>query len=374
MTTDRHVSVLIINLSKRYGGAEVRVVDTASMIHGRISYAVATLRGSPLHERLCESNLVALPMSYLRSDPRILFKIMGEIREGGFSVVDAHNSQSQFWGILAATLAKVPVKIATVHSTYRTENRGLKGWLYEKILKLDAMLKCQFIAVSRSVYEYLLEIGISEGDISLIYNSTRVTEKGSLTRNVSLRESLGWGRDAFVVIAVGRIEPVKGHRYLIDSIHSVLRERPNIRCIIVGEGRARESLEIQARRLGLEGIVHFTGFRRDVSDILLGSDAFCMPSLSEGLPYALLEACAARLPLVVTKVGEMAKLLSDGENALMVPPRDSGALEKSLIHLIDHPEVCIIFGNAAFELVKNKLSLEKMITSTLEVYNKNVSF
>lgn len=366
--------VLIVNLSKRYGGADVRVLNIANALHERIPYAVVTLKDFPLHQRLVNDNLISLPLGLSRSDPRLLRSILQVIKRKGYKVVDAHNSQSQFWGIWAAKLAEVPVKISTVHSSYRRENRGIKGWLYEQILKLNKRWGCHFIAVSESVYEYLIEIGINKNNISLIYNSIKLPERISEGRDLSLRESLGWGKDTFVVIVVGRLEPVKGHRYLIDALSQVIKMKPQIRCLIVGEGRSRRNLELQVKELNLDSIVHFSGFQQNVWRLLNGSDAFCMPSLSEGLPYALLEAGASRLPLLVTEVGEMAKLLTDGENALMVPPKDSVALGKGLMRLIDSPEVCMILGNAAFELVKDKLSLEKMITGTLEVYNKKVSY
>ncbi len=347
--------VLIVNLSKRFGGADVRVLNIANALQERMPYAVLTLKDFPLHQRLINNNLVSLPLDLSRSDPRLLRSILQVIKRSGYKVVDAHNSQSQFWGIWAAKLANVPVKISTVHSSYRSENRGIKGWLYEKILKLNKRWGCHFIAVSESVYEYLIEIGINRNNISLIYNSIKLPERISEGRDLSIRESFGWGRDTFVVIVVGRLETVKGHRYLIDALSQVVKVRPQIRCLIVGEGRSRKDLE----------------FKQNVWDLLNGSDAFCMPSLSEGLPYALLEAGASLLPLLVTKVGEMAKLLADGKNAILVPPGESGALAKGLIRLIDFPEESAKLANASLELVREKFSLESMVEKSIEVYNMN---
>lgn len=362
---------LIVNLSKRYSGADVRVINMAMAFHGRLPYSVIVLKDSPLHQRLTEANLNVLPFSFSRGDPRVLFSLIKAIRKNGYKIIDAHNSQSQFWGIWAAKLAEVPVKISTVHSSYRSENIGVKGWLYEKILKLNNKWGCHFIAVSESVYEYLIEIGINRDNITLIYNSIKMPEKTSEGRDLSIRESIGWGRDTFVVIVLGRLEPVKGHRYLIDALSQVVKVKPQIRCLIVGEGRSRKELELQVKELNLESIVHFTGFQQNVWRLLNGSDAFCMPSLSEGLPYALLEAGASRLPLLVTEVGEMSKILTHEKNALLLPPKESEALAKGLIRLIDFPEECAELGNASLELVREKYSLESMVKKTIEVYNMN---
>lgn len=359
---------LIVNLSMRYGGADVRVFELAKALHGRIPYAVATLNDSPIHHRLVNAGLVSLPLTFSRGDPRLLAALISIIRKRSFRVVDAHNSQSQFWGILAAYFTGLPVRVVTVHSSYRSENIGLKGWLYEQVLKLNARLNSHFVAVSQSVYDYLVEINIRKENISLIYNSIKLPEGRPGLKNFSLRESFGWDKDVCVVIAVGRLEPVKGHRFLIDAISQVISLRPNVRCLIVGEGRARESLEDQVKNLGLMNHVRLAGFRSDIPELLNMSNIFCMPSLSEGLPYAVLEASAVRLPMIVSEVGEMARLLKHGENALLVQPGDSGLLAKSLFRLIDLPEDAARLGNAAYNMVREKLSMEQMITKTMEVY------
>lgn len=360
--------VLIVNLSKRFGGAEVRVIDMASAFHGCLTYSVAVLKDAPLYQRLNEAGLEVLPISFSRGNPCLLLELIKEIRGKGYRVIDAHNSQSQFWGILAAYLTNMPVRVTTVHSSYRSENIGLKGRLYEKVLKLNAGLKSHFIAVSQSVYDYLAGIGIKKEDISLIYNSIKLPEDRPAQKNYALRESLGWGRNDCVIIAVGRLEPVKGHRFLVEALSRVIRVRPNARCLIVGEGRARQQLNEQVNGLNLEEYVHFAGFRRDVSDFLNGSDIFCMPSLSEGLPYAMLEASACGLPMIVSEVGEMARLFRDGETAIFTQPGDTESLAKCIIRLMDRPEEASRLGKAAFDMVGEKLSMEQLIKKTIDVY------
>jgi glycosyltransferase involved in cell wall biosynthesis len=229
-------------------------------------------------------------------------------------------------------------------------------------------MKCHFIAVSEAVYEYLKELGTETRRISLIHNAIHLMEQNQKTIHPSFRESIGWEKNHYVVIVVGRLEPVKGHKFLIDAIRQVAPERPRLRCLVVGEGRERERLEAQVKRFHLEGIVHFTGFRDDIETLLNASDAFCMPSLSEALPYALLEACSCRLPLLVTEVGGMAKLLTHGKNAIFIKPVSSDALVKGLFRLIDNPEENVILGSAAFELVQKHFSVEQMVAETMKRY------
>jgi glycosyltransferase involved in cell wall biosynthesis len=361
-------SVLIVDLSKRYGGADVRVFDVARALHGHPGCGVATLKGSPLHRRLEEAGLTAVPFDISRGSPAMLFALWRRISRFGYHVVDAHNPQSQLWGLLAARLAGVDRRVSTVHSSYGATEKGVKKRLYESVLALNYRWGCHFVAVSESVSEYLHDLGIPPARISLIHNGIHIDDVHSTRIGSPLAVSPGWGEDSFVVIVVGRLEPVKGHAYLIDALHLLARDHPEIRCLVVGEGRTRKVLESRVDRYGLGKTVHFTGFREDIGWLLRQSQVFCLPSLSEGLPYALLEACAARLPLLVTEVGGVAKLFRHGETALFVPPADPEAIARSLSFLAENAEERRRLGNAAFQFVRDRLSPERMIEQTLNVY------
>ncbi len=362
--------ILIIDLAKRYGGAEVRVLDTAKSLHGQYPYAVATLTSSPLHQRLEAANLVALPVPYSRGDPRLLFFFWRAIRQKGYKVLDAHNVQSQFWGHLAAGLTGAE-KVSTVHSAYKIEhNSSLKGRLYEQVLRLNARWGVQFIVVSEAVDTYLKSIGIQPNRISLIHNGLHPPKSSSLEQGLTLLDNLGWEKDVYIVIVVARLEPVKGHTFLIEAFSQAVKERPQLRCLIVGEGRTRPALESQIRQAKLGNKVHLTGFRDDIPALLSLSNAFCLPSLSEGLPFALLEACGHRLPLLVSQVGGMAEFLTHKHTAYLVPPSEAEALAEGLCWLVDHPEKAAVMEQAAFDYVQQRFNPDEMISKTLAVYHR----
>ena len=364
------VPILIVDLAKHYGGAEVRVFDLAKAFHGNCQYSVATLIDSPLHKRLKAANLVALPVPYSRGDPRLLYFLFCVIRRGRYQVVDAHNPQSQFWGLLAAKLAKTAVKVSTVHSAYKFEHEGsLKGRAYEFVLRLNALWGCNFIAVSESIVTYLQKNGISPKKINLIHNSLSIPTPTTPRSELPLLQSLGWGKEACIVIVVARLEPVKGHAIFIEAFRKVAKELPQLRGLIVGEGRLCSELDAQIKRFNLNDRVYLTGYRDDVPSLLSACDIFCLPSFSEGLPYALLEACAYKLPLVVTRVGGMADLLTHKQTAYFVPPSDSEALAAALRWLINSPKEASQLGQAAFSWLQHHVNPEEMITKTLAVYD-----
>jgi len=126
-----------------------------------------------------------------------------------------------------------------------------------------------------------------------------------------------------------------------------MRFEPEVRLLLVGEGPSREGLEDAAQELGIVDRVHFLGFRDDVPRVLSALDCFVLPSLSEGLSIATLEAMAAGLPVVVTDSGGPSELVSDGESGLIVPPGDSSALAQALIAVLHDHDLAGRLGRAA---------------------------
>ncbi|MCI4624832.1 MAG: glycosyltransferase family 4 protein [Candidatus Magnetoovum sp. WYHC-5] len=368
MTNTNPHCVLMVDLSRHYGGADVRVIDLARLLDGQINYAVVTLEGSGVYRRLNDAALKTAPQGYKRADPRLLLSICRLIREKNCTIVDAHNVQSQFWGLIAAFIERVPHRISTVHSSYGLTERGLKRFMYEYVLKLNALLGCRFIAVSESVYNYLITIGIKKEKISLIHNAIYVDENPKKTIHNTLREFLGFDDKDTIICSVGRLELVKGHSYLIDAIAETVKTYPYVRCVIVGEGRMKDTLESQINALGLTEHVKLLGFRTDVIDILRQCDIFCMPSLSEGLPYALLEACLCKLTVVASDVGGMAEFLTNEENAILVPPENPVALASAFECLLENPDDMHSLAQSALELVKKNLSPQTMYDGTLKAY------
>ena len=366
--------VLIVDLAKYYGGADVRVLELARTLERRGDpYAVAALTGSPLHLQLKKENLAVLPVPYSRSNPLLVPFLMRAIRRQGFVVVDAHNTQSQFWALMAGRLCRGVKTICTVHSAYRLEHNGSwKGRVYEQVLRLNALFGSRFIAVSEAVAGYLQNIGISQEKVSLIHNSLRLPEPRDRAAREPLLNSLGWDADSFVAIVVGRLEPVKGHAVLLNAIKKACMQHPQLRCLIVGGGRMQELLTARTRQLKLQDRVHFTGFRDDVPSLLAASDAFCLPSLSEGLPYALLEAAAYRLPLLVSNVGGMAALLTDQKDALLVPPANPQALASGLSWMMENRQASQQLADAAYDLIQQRFNCDEMIDETVAIYRQAV--
>src|SRR4030095_13056693 len=133
-----------------------------------------------------------------------------------------------------------------------------------------------------------------------------------------------------VVGNVAALVPHKGHRHLIEAAHLVVREMPDARFIILGEGELRESLERQVRDYHFEKHVLLPGFRTDVLGCIKGFDLFAMRSVTEGLGMSPLDATACSVPIVATSAGGIPEIVEDGLNGLLVPPRDAAALAAAI--------------------------------------------
>jgi glycosyltransferase involved in cell wall biosynthesis len=187
----------------------------------------------------------------------------------------------------------------------------------------------RIVAVSADLRTELIS-RLPASRVALIRNGIDPHEIRITTPRPIVRETLGLPADAPIFGSVGRLMPVKGLTYFLSSAPRTLEELPAARFLIVGEGPLRPELEERTRALGIETAVRFLGFRRDVIDLLNAIDVFVLPSLSEGLPMALLEAMALGKLIVASAVGGIPEVLH-GEHAWLVPPRDPRALTEACL-------------------------------------------
>jgi glycosyltransferase involved in cell wall biosynthesis len=360
--------VLLVCLSRGFGGAEARIHAVATALHGVRPYAVATLDGSPLARRLAAHGLNVLPVGRSRTDPRLLLRLARIIRGRSIEAVDAHNPQSQLWALGAAWLARVPVMVSTVHSVYANTAGGWwKPWLYVGVLRLNRFWDCRFVAISGEIMESLLRIGVPPGRI--IRSPNGIAANWAVQADPGgMRAELGW-KSAAIIAIIGRLIPEKGHSLLLHAVARLRTRYPEARCLIVGDGPLRARLQILAAELGLSEIVRFAGFRTEIAEILLASDVACVPSLTEGLPYVALEAACLARPLVLSAVGELPAYFTHSATARMVRPGNVDDLVREIGWCLALPAEARRMGEAARDMVRERLSPDRMLADTLAVYD-----
>jgi glycosyltransferase involved in cell wall biosynthesis len=164
----------------------------------------------------------------------------------------------------------------------------------------------------------------------------------------------------------------KGHRILLDALPPVLADHSELHVLLAGEGPLRAQLEQQAATDGMAARVHFLGNRRDLPRILAASDLFVLPSLWEGLPMALLEAMASRLPVVATNVSGSREVLADGDAGILASPGDPRALTAAIAGLLSDPARAAAMGQVGRERVELHYSAAGQAARHAELYRERL--
>ena len=188
----------------------------------------------------------------------------------------------------------------------------------------------------------------------------------------TLRQELALAPQDRLVVAVGNLYPVKGHKYLVEALGLLGPRHPSLHVAIAGRGETADALAAQADRLALGGRLHLLGLRSDVPNLLASADAFVMPSLSEGLPLALLEAMLAGCPIVATEVGEVGAVLAGGEAGILVPPGDSSALAAALERVLVDSGAARQMAKRALGRATQEYGLARMVGRYAAAYRKVV--
>ena len=373
MTTEDQLlpRILIVDLSLRYGGSSARVLALLGKIPPDRA-ALAGLDQSPITLRARELGLQVHGVGRSKVDPRIPGRLSRLIRENDFQVIDTQNVQSKLWGSLAAARTGAAL-VSTLNSWYAVEHgANLKGRLYQLIELATNRSLDLYITVSSEDRRRLHEAGIPEGAIALIPNAIEIDDTSVSGDRAELLRSFDLPEHSVVCCAVGRLVWAKGYEVLIGAIAQIAQKHPHLYCLILGEGARRVDLEAQIALAGLQGRLRLAGFRApgETLSIVKACDVFVMPSHSEGTPVALLEAAALGRPILASQVGGIPDLVSDGEQALLVPPADESALAAGLSRLIGDPEFAARLGAGAQRRVRREFSLQAQVDAAMQAYRK----
>lgn len=291
-------------------------------------------------------------------------------------VLHSHEFAMNVFGGTAAVLARVPT-VSTIHGKHWIADRKRRALAYRVLARLGVPV----VAVSEDLAGYLASgLGMRREEIRLVHNGipmrspatgdarlSREAQASSIEgadQRVALRRSLGLPESGALILAVGNLYPVKDHATLLRA----LPEIPGAQVAIAGRGDEEPNLRRLADELGIESRVHLLGLRNDVDRLLEAADVFVQPSRSEGLPLAVLEAMAAGLPVVATRVGGMGEAIVDGETGILVGPERPGELARALRSLLEDDGLRRRMGIAARERAEAEFSVETMARRYVELF------
>ncbi|MDQ6822095.1 MAG: glycosyltransferase [Actinomycetota bacterium] len=245
------------------------------------------------------------------------------------------------------------------------------GGARRALYSLCRRLGQQWVAVSADNRDHLAAaLGWSTDTIDLVYNGVSpalgaISNDERTTARRRVREELGLGQQSQLLVTVGRLDPQKGYDVVADAIPAVVAENPDARWLWVGDGPGRPSLVSRLMELGISDRVRLLGYRKDVPRLLAAADLFVLASRCEGAPFAVLEAFAMGLPVVVSDAGPFRELVTDGVEGRIVPAGDPSALAAATSWMLSHADEFETMGRAARQRVLSDFSEQHMIDQTL---------
>lgn len=361
----RPVAQVILNMA--YGGGERLVQELALDLEDAgakplvICLDAIEANTAPLEARGIELALVKRRQTVL--DIVALAKLTMLLKARDARLVHAHDLASLAYAVPAGLVLGIPV-LFTEHSRHYVEAR-LRRRLEKRLLCLGVR---RVIEVSPDLAKASVERdGIAPSRVLVIENGVDLVAFAGGGR-MAFRREIGVGEGEILVGMVGRLEEIKGPHVLLEAFVRAVGQRPGARLVFVGDGSLRGALESTVRAKGLAGRVSFTGTRPDIPCVMGGLDILVLPSLSEGLPFALLEGMAAGQAVAASAVGRIPGIVRNGENGLLLPPGDSGALAEALVDLLADDGLRRRLGREARLVVAERYDRRRMIEAYRETY------
>ncbi len=373
MVPEAPIRVWHVRNSDRFGGPERLIADQCALAAPEYEMVVlsfgaedephafldaAAARGVPTRR-------VPQASSY---DPRLVRRVRKAIEAEQPALLVGHDYKADLLLRMASRGSGLP-RVAVVHG-YTGEN--LKIRLFEALDKRLLRKMDAVVVVSEALRAELIERGVQPDRIHLVPNAVDVVGVAAAAEagREAVRREWEVGGD-FVLLALGRLSPEKGQDVLLEAFAGWAPPgEARVKLVLVGDGATREALTRQAEKLGLSERVHFAGWRADPHACLGAADGIVMPSRTEGLPLAALEAMAASRPVVATRVGGLPEVLDEGRAGWLAEPEDVAGLREALTAMCADADERVRRVATARERVATLYGAERQARALEAVYRR----
>jgi glycosyltransferase involved in cell wall biosynthesis len=303
-----------------------------------------------------------------RFDLRVVPALRRIVNERAPDIIVTHNQKSHFLMRFSGLWRRYPW--VAFHHGYTTTD--LKMRAYNQLNRWSLPAADRVVTVCRAFAQELEKEGVPDERIFVQHNSINAVEMVRPEDALSVRAGLGVEQGESLVLAIGRLSREKAHVDLVQAFAHLRRAHPEIKAklVIVGDGPERSRIEAAAATLGIGERVLLTGQLSDVRPYYAAADLFVLPSHSEGSPYVLLEAMAARIPIVATAVGGVPEMVENEESALLVAPRAPQAMASAMARLLTDTELAHQLVANASALVATRYSPEAYVRSLVKIYRE----
>lgn len=349
--------IVHLTASGLFGGPERQMLGLAAALPDGFSSAFLSFsEGGRCRPFLATARAQGFDAAVLANDTPNLRAAVREVTaflRGNFAdVLVTHGYKSNLLGRPAARLAGIP--IVSVSRGWTGEN--FKVRCYETLDRVHLRLMDRVVCVSAVQADRVRETGVAPDRVRVIRNAARLRPLRDPDPPMRDRLTELAGGGGPVILAAGRLSPEKGFHVLVEAADRVIRQFPDARFVLFGEGAERERLERRVAELGIGDRFRMPGFRDDLDGLLPWASAVVLPSFTEGLPNVALEAAAAGVPVVATAVGGTPEVILNGQTGFLVPPGEPLILADRTADLLRHADWARAFGNAARKRVHDHFS------------------
>ena len=377
--------ILYVITKSNWGGAQRYVYDLAVKFNEKYDVSVALGGNGVLKTKLEEAEIRTIPLPFLGRDVNLLAdfrtfkKLMELFKTEAPDVIHVNSSKIGGLGSLAGRMAKVPKIIFTAHGWAFREERPEYQKIAIKFLSwLTIILSHEVITVSERDAREAIAMPFARKKIRLIHNGIKedeFLEKAEARKEIlkRLEKIMGIHLDetekSLWIGTIGELHKNKGHSYVIEAL-SKLSSTTNFLFFVIGDGEEKMMLQKQVIDSDLDKKVFLLGKNDGASAFLSAFDIFLFPSIKEGLPFAILEAGMAGIPIIASAVGGIPEIITDMQTGILVRPKSSDEIIKAMKYTLAHPTAVIEFGKKLRAKIKKEFSLAKMIRETDDVYEK----
>ncbi len=345
-----------------FGGGETQVLGlTLALISAGHRAELICDPAGRLWERAVESGVRCHPLRIRNAlDIAAAIRLRGILKRERYDIVHFHTSRAH--SMAALTHGFAPALFVTRRMDYRP-NRVFAPYLFNRAV--DCV-----VAISAGVADSLAAAGVDRSCVTVVPSGVDCERfrPPSADERARARARFGLSDGEAAIVAVGALEPRKGHRYLIEAITALAHSGIALKCLIAGDGSIRGDLEREITALGCAGPVTMLGRIEDPRELLWAADIFAMPSLKEGLGVAALEAMACGLPAVVSAVGGLREVVEHDHSGILVAPARADEIGAAIARLASSVELRNRMGAAARQRVEQNYSMGAMAERTLALY------
>ncbi len=360
---------LHIDTARTWRGGQNQVLLTVNGLRAIGHRAALVAHPDGELRKRAEEGLELIPLApRSEMDLAAAWRLARVIKRLAPDIVHAHDAHGVAMASLALSLGSAsakgrqePALVVSRRVDFHIHGNSFSRWKHRQVDR--------FIAASEAIRQMLIGDGVPAERVVTVHEGIDV-EHVLAAAPVNVHETFWLPHQAPLVGNVAALVPHKGQRHLIEAAELVLRDVPDARFVILGEGELREHLEHQVHTHHLEKHVLLPGFRTDVLGCIKGFDLFVMSSVTEGLGTSILDAMACSRAVVATRAGGIPEIVDEGVTGLLAPPRDHVTLAQHVVALLRDEALRRQMGNDGYQRVCERFTVERMVAGTVDAYTK----